>query len=484
MRFQELGGVGVQPRSQHADGPSRQGESGGLSVPAEPHQQVLGRFDGADNVEPRNAPRRCDGVLFLHRQHYGGPLVTLGEPSRDQPGHAAGDGVVGHHQHRGQVLQVLHALTGQAKGVLSGVAALQIQGLQLAGQRPGLLVGIGGQQPVAVHGVPHPPGRVQPGADLERDGLAVHVLGRHPCRRQQRPQAGAAGLHHTADALGHQVAVLVHHRHQVRDCAQGRQFQKPPVPGQPVELVQTLDQLEGQPGPAEVEKRVFAAGQLGIDGGDGRRQPPAGQVVVGDDHVRAPAGSVTHLVVGRDPAVHGYDERDALGDQPVDGLFGQPVTFIDAVGQIGRHRDSHSGEALGDDCRAGDAVHVEVPEHAHTLLAVHRAVQPLQRGVHAGQPQGVVGQSMRRVEEEAKFLRGVDAPAHQDAGHGGRGLLEKRGSVGVGRVDPPRLRGDCRHRLYLASAGLANTRTELCPPNPNELLIATLIAWVRASLGV
>ena len=88
------------------------------------------------------------------------------------------------------------------------------------------------------------------------------------------------------------------------------------------------------------------------------------------------------------------------------------MAFIDTVGQVGSDPDSHSSEALGYDCRASDAVHVEVPEHAHALLAVHRAVQPLQRGVHASQPQWVVGQPVWRVEEEAKFLRRINAPAH------------------------------------------------------------------------
>ena len=88
-----------------------------------------------------------------------------------------------------------------------------------------------------------------------------------------------------------------------------------------------------------------------------------------------------------------------------------------------------------------------------------------------------------KVEETFELAGGVNAARYQKPGNQPGNTGRQAGNIGLGWNEPAWSQFSPGHTSR-AWRGLLNTSTELCPPNPKELLIATSISRLRAWLGV
>ena len=156
------------------------------------------------------------------------------------------------------------------------------------------------------------------------------------------------------------------------------------------------------------------------------------------------------------------------------------MAFGHRVGQVGDHVGAEAIECFAEDRGPGDAVDVEVAEDSDGFPGANGGCQSRQGGINSGKRIGRVWQ-IGRVEEPGQRRIVADAPGQEQLNGGGGQAGPEAVAVGPGREQPAPGRGSMLRGSH--SPDRVKTITELWPPNPKELLSATLMSPGRAALG-
>ena len=126
--------------------------------------------------------------------------------------------------------------------------------------------------------------------------------------------------------------VFAHERYDVCQGPDGRDLEECRQPFLlPVRGAETLNELQRHAHAGEVLVGIRAIVPLGIDDGNRRRQLGARLVVIRDDQVEAQFPRADRRFHAADAAVDGDAQLRALGVQPVDGGWLQPVAVAQAL---------------------------------------------------------------------------------------------------------------------------------------------------------
>ena len=355
-----------------------QGEAGGGAVAPKLVEQRGAGLQGLVHIEAGHRAGRAGGLAVALREDDGGAVVLV-EAAR---GHDAEHALVpvGLVEHGGAgVLQALGARNHVQRllgGVLVRAAALLVHLVHHFGGVAGLLL-VGGQQHGhGAAGVAHAPGGIDAGREAKDEAADAQWAF---AQRGQLAQGGQAGpqpvgfLVEAAQAVGGQDAVFAGDGHDVGRDAHGHQIEQVVEGGLVAAqvLAQGLHQLEAHATARQLLVRVPAVGPLRVEHGHGGGQVVAGQVVVADDEIDAPAGRVGHGLHGLDAAVEGHDEGEAVVGGVVDGGARDAVALGVAVGDVVvQALDAEERrEVAHHERHRRDAVYVVVAKHEHLLAA-------------------------------------------------------------------------------------------------------------------
>jgi hypothetical protein len=234
-------------------------------------------------------------------------------------------------------------------------AALDVDRVELGGDRPRALLIVCEQQLEPGVGASQPPRGVDPRRQAEAERVGVQQAGIRARHHHQRAQAGLGRVGHRDDALAHQPAVLAAQRHHVGD---GRERHE-------------LDVVGRRLGPKRLRKLVRDAGATQVGAGvsaDRRvndravRQAPVDPrcVVVGYDDVEARGPRELHLVHGGDRAVDREQQVAVASGEPPHGFLRQSVAIVDSPRQEPPYVRAQRAQRPDHDRRGADAVDVVV----------------------------------------------------------------------------------------------------------------------------
>ena len=134
--------------------------------------------------------------------------------------------------------------------------------------------------------------------------------------------------------------------------------------------------------------------------------------MVGDDDLGTGTARIRNYVGIADTAIHGYDQRGALRDQPLDRLGGHSVALGNRMGQIG---DNLRAQAVQGFCQyggPGDAIDVKISEYRYRFSRLDRPGQTRNGCFYSSQQIRGIRQSAG-VKELIKRFGGADAARQQ-----------------------------------------------------------------------
>ncbi len=124
-----------------------------------------------------------------------------------------------------------------------------------------------------------------------------------------------------------------------------------------------MDQFEADAAAAERLEGVGIARFDRVEDGHGFREDGPGFMVVADDHVEPGFARVGDLLDRGDAAIDGDEHADAPGDGVVDSLPGNPVPFLQAIGDVVLDLSAHLLQEQIQHSGAVRSVDVIVAEH-------------------------------------------------------------------------------------------------------------------------
>ena len=162
---------------------------------------------------------------------------------------------------------------------------------------------------------------------------------------------------------------------------------------------QRLRELPDDPGPAQPDERVVALQRR--DDGTRRKGVPR-PVVVGDDDGQTERPGKLDLGDGRDPAVDGQDEVEALLGEAGQCLAVEAVPLLEARRQMPGDVGPHLAQQQDGQRRRADPVGVVVAVDADALARLDRGTERGDSLSHVAEPEWVV--SRKRTFEEGAGL--------------------------------------------------------------------------------
>ena len=299
---------------------------------------------------------------------------------------------------------------GQLQFLPFPVFAAQFRGQR---RRPAAIPGF--QQPDGHFRNTQPSRRVDPGRQRVSNGGGGQLFLRRSRLFQQRPEPGAAfSLGDHLQPIAGDEPVLAQNGHHVRHRADGHQI--PVFPEHLLSVsVHGADQLEGHAHARQRLARRAVVRPLGIHHRFRLREGLPAFMVIGDDHIHAPAVGIVRLFQIGDAAVHRDDERHAPIRQGVDGGGIQPVSFRDPIRDIQFAPEPSPAEVVRQQAPGRDPIHIIIPIDRHMLPRGDGAGEPLDRRDHVRQPERVL-QQFGAPGQKAVDLSGVRHPAEMEDG--------------------------------------------------------------------
>ena len=173
-----LRGIGQEPLAECLPAIGRELEAGRAGVAAVPGEEVAAALQGRAEVHRPVAPARGADHVAEFGADDRGPAAVLGQPPGDESDDADAPRAV---EDRGGIGRFgAHPLARLADRDLHEVASGEVGGLEGVGVGGGLDRVLGEQQLGGLERLPHPPGRVEPRRDDERDRLEVDGRGHDP----------------------------------------------------------------------------------------------------------------------------------------------------------------------------------------------------------------------------------------------------------------------------------------------------------------
>ena len=221
---------------------------------------------------------------------------------------------------------------------------------------------------------------------LERHGSIIHAARRVQARGQtvayrirrdrlsgtagafqQGVQAGAHRILQKIQPLPDDGAVFPHQRHDIGYRAERGKLAVHLQKFGRVAALQRGAELKGNTRTAQIFKRAFIVGPLGVHHGNGIGQRIARQMVVSDDKVQPQLSGTGSFLHGRDAVIHRHDQLEALLCQRFKRSAGQAVAGA-ARGQLAAHMCPLTGETFVQNSRCRNTVHIIVTVDDHEFL--------------------------------------------------------------------------------------------------------------------
>ncbi len=262
------------------------------------------------------------------------------------------------------------------------------------------------------------PSRIEPRRQLERDRLRRAISGdsRHLL---QRPNTAARATRELRQSFQNEPFVLVTQRHDIGDCSQRHKIQKriqrqsafsiPDLVG--------LNHFEGQRRRAQPGKWIPGAGAMRIHHGHSRRHGLVRLVMVRDDHIHAQLFRQRNFLVRGRSAVRRHEQRHSFVVKSLHGPQVESVSFPLAVRHIGPDIGADRTEERQVQARRSHPVYVVVAVETDRLPGLDRPVQSLDRNLHVGDQEGIMGKLMRHPG--GGLVRRGDATGDEQRGGGG-----------------------------------------------------------------
>ena len=275
----------------------------------------------------------------------------------------------------------LQRLQRRCEHLLFGLLAFGVDLGQALGNASGLILVAAKQQFQRHSGVIHAARRVQPRGQAVTDRVRRDRFAAATRAFQQGVQAGAHRVLQKAQPLADDGAVLPHERHHVGHGAQGGQlavhFQQ--LGG--VTAFQRGAKLERHARAAQIFKRAFVVGPLGVYDGNRVGERVTRQVVVRDDEVKAQFLGAGGFLDGGNAVVHRDHELKALSGQGFQRCACQAVTGT-AGGQLAADVRALAGETFVQNRGGGNAVHIVVAVNDHEFFVLDGFLNAGDRFVH------------------------------------------------------------------------------------------------------
>ena len=377
-----------------------------LRVAAEFGDVLAARLQRLIDVDAFDGAGGAFQTVAVRDEEDSGAVEFLDEAGRDDADDARVPRLVAEHDDVAVGALRRDLLLGAAIDLVADLLALEVEGVEAAGEVVDLRLVAGGEQAQRTVRIPHPPRGVDAGRDGERERLRRDLL---LLRRQQAAQRLARAGIDEAQPLEHDVAVLARQRHAVRDRRNGGEIEERIG----VLAQQRAGDLEGDARPAQVVVRVVVR-QLRVDddaiGKDGRQL-----VVIGHDHVHPARSDVRDLFAVGDAAVDGDDEVGLVFvDDRLERGDGHPVS-VRALGNVRRAADTVLAKGGRQDRRRADPVRIVVAEHGDHAARVAHPREAVDQFAHPAHPKGRKEMFARGREKAADLFFGVHAPREQDA---------------------------------------------------------------------
>ncbi len=168
---------------------------------------------------------------------------------------------------------------------------------------------------------------------------------------------------------------------------------------------QGLRQLECDARARQFFRWIGTRGLFGIDDGIRVRQFISRRVVIGDDHIETDLFAERDFGERTDAAVNGNDDRHTLLFQLHERVLVQAVPFVNAMRDVGSRVRAERLQGLHEQCRRGDAIHIEIAVHRDRFVRAHRASQTIHSFVHPAQLKWIAEQRLRREKGGREFGR-------------------------------------------------------------------------------
>ncbi len=203
-----------------------------------------------------------------------------------------------------------------------------------------------------------------------------------------------------------------------------------------------LAELVDDTRPAELGERIVGRARRD-DRAVGQGRP--GPVVVGHDHLEPERLRLGDLLDGRDPAVDGEDEPDALLGEPTERVARHAVALLEAAREVPHDVRAELAKEQHREGRRADAVDVVVPVDADARPSLDRCADAGDGDVHVAEEVRVVARQLGGEEAARGLGLPVAAPhEHRCSDVAQRQRLRQRvRRVGVDRVESP----DTRHAV-------------------------------------
>ncbi len=213
----------------------------------------------------------------------------------------------------------------------------------------------------------------------------------------------------------------------------------------------------GDPGRAQLPERV--AREAGMEE-QAVRQPFAGLMVIGDDHLHSGGARGGDLVGAGDPAVGRQQQTGAAGGQLLHPIERQPIAVTEPVGYVPVAARPQLAQGADQDRGRADAVAVVVAVDRDRVPFGDRAPDPLGHLLHRVELERIV--HLSRLQEGPRLVDRPVAASHQRHRHrlGERERLHQRPDLGVRiRLEPEgscggiRIGPAARHSARLRTGG-------------------------------
>jgi hypothetical protein len=344
-----------------------------------------------------------------HRRH----AMALREPRRSDPHHPRMPAGAGEHQ-RGRVEQVLGEIgPRRRRGVhhlALGDTALAVRAVQLSRDRVCARL-VGGQHELhtGIRAV-EPTRRVDAGTEPERQIALIEPLHRHLGGCAQRADAEPPAASRDCEPLPNQRPVFTPEGHKVRDRRERHEVE---VRLGRLHPQKRRRQLVGDAGGAQLAK--------GITTQPGMKDGAAGQlsdrlVMVGDDHVDSGFARRRHLSRARDAAIGRDEEPRPPRGEALDSLPCQPVSVLEAPGDVPVAGCASLAQRPDQDRRRRDPVAVVVTVDRDRVPGGDRPLDDRGDLAHGAECEWVV--RIRCLQERPCLPHAPVAATHE--GHGDR----------------------------------------------------------------
>ncbi|MPM27984.1 hypothetical protein SDC9_74501 [bioreactor metagenome] len=209
--------------------------------------------------------------------------------------------------------------------------------------------------------------------------------------------------------------ILALHPHHVGHGSNGGQRA---VPGEKPLLIagatQSQHQLQRHAYPGQMLKGIGTVGPVGVHHGHGAGERTLALVVVGDHHVKAYGVCKIHFLRTGDAAVHRHHQGGPLVPEGLDRLAAQPVSVLNAPGNVAQALDAAAFQIVKQQDGGGDAVHVVVTENGDGLVVGHCAADASHRLAHIRHDKRGESQHVVALQPLGGFLRRRNATACQN----------------------------------------------------------------------